>query len=98
MKQYCRYCANAIDYNGEATDFICEADAHCGNNGAGKMYSASKAKRPNKCKNFNFNEMDVFGANPDGSFKTYHPRHLREKVESGQIGMFDNPELLKGES
>lgn len=21
--QYCRYCANALDYNGECTDFIC---------------------------------------------------------------------------
>lgn len=28
--QYCRYCANAEDYNGDGTDFVCFADAPCG--------------------------------------------------------------------
>lgn len=46
--QYCRYCANALDYNGECTDFICTAKALCGDNGAGRFYKAIKAKRPNK--------------------------------------------------
>ena len=45
MKQYCRYCTNAIDYNGEATEFVCTAKAECGNNGAGRFYPAEKAKR-----------------------------------------------------
>ena len=60
MKQYCRYCFNALDYNGEATDFLCEANAPCGNYGAGKFYDARKAKRQNKCKYFEFNPLDVF--------------------------------------
>lgn len=48
--QYCRYCANTLDYNGECTDFICTAKAPCGDDGAGRFYKAVKAKRPNKCK------------------------------------------------
>lgn len=40
MRQYCRYCSNAFDYNGEGTDFICEANAPCGNNGSGRFYDA----------------------------------------------------------
>lgn len=60
MLQYCRYCANAIDYNGEGEDFICLAKAPCGNDGAGRMYDAKKARRVNKCKHFEFNELDVF--------------------------------------
>jgi hypothetical protein len=54
MKQYCRYCANALDYNGEGTEFLCNADAPCGNNGAGRFYDAEKAKRKNKCKYFHY--------------------------------------------
>lgn len=48
MKQYCRYCTNAVDYNGEATDFVCTAKAECGNNGAGRMYPAKKAQTEDK--------------------------------------------------
>ena len=40
--QYCRYCANALDYNGECTDFICTANALCGDNGAGRFYKAGR--------------------------------------------------------
>ena len=95
MNQYCRYCANALDYNGEATDFICEADAPCGGDGAGIMYPASKAKRINKCRYFVFNELDIFGQLEDGSFKKYHPQGKREKVESKQIGIFDKAGEIK---
>lgn len=72
MKQYCRYCANALDYNGEATDFVCMAKAPCGNNGAGQFYKANKAKRPNKCRHFEFNPMDVF-------YTTYGEREYKPR-------------------
>lgn len=80
MKQYCRYCANALDYNGEAEDFLCVANAPCGNNSAGRFYKADKAKRTNKCKYFEFNPMDVF-------YTTYGDREYkpREKREDKQM-------------
>ena len=78
MIQYCRYCCNALDYNGEAEDFLCHANAECGAFGAGRFYDASKAKRPNKCKHFEFNSYDIFRYNPDGSFAEYKPREKTE--------------------
>jgi len=86
MKQYCRYCANALDYNGEAVDFICEADAPCGNNGAGQFYPADKAKRINKCKHFIFNENDIFRYDENGNFVTYKPREHSKPLN--QVNMF----------
>lgn len=81
MAQYCRYCVHAIDYNGEGTEFICEANAPCGNNGAGQFYPAAKAKRVNHCKHFELNEIDVFGGTrADGTFKTYSPRGPRQRA------------------
>lgn len=79
MKQYCRYCANALDYNGEAYDFLCVAEAECGKNGAGCFYPAAKAKRVNKCKYFIFNPLDVF-------YTTYGEREYkpREKKKHTQ--------------
>lgn len=76
MKQYCRYCNNAFDYNGEATDFLCNAKAPCGNNGAGRFYGAAKAKRANKCRHFVFNPLDVFYTTY-GEHE-YKPRQKRE--------------------
>ena len=76
MKQYCRYCGNAFDYNGEGTDFICEADAPCGNNGSGRFYNAEKAKRPNKCKYFAFCNADIFRQDENGNFAEYKPRQI----------------------
>lgn len=76
MKQYCRYCSNAFDYNGEGTDFICEADALCGNNGAGRFYDAKKAKRQNKCKHFDFCNADIFRQDENGNFAEYKPREI----------------------
>ena len=73
MIQYCRYCANALDYNGEAEDFVCSADAECGDFGAGHFYDASKAKRPNKCKHFVFNPLDVF-------YTTYGEREYKPRT------------------
>ncbi len=85
MKQYCRYCSWAFDYNGEAEDFLCMAPAPCGNNKAGKFYDASKAKRPNKCKHFDFDPMDVFYTTYGE--REYKPRAPREKPEGEQMKM-----------
>lgn len=92
MKQYCRYCMNAIDYNGEATDFVCMAEAPCGNGGSGKFYDAGRAKRPNKCKFFEFNGLDVFSQAPDGSFRVYKPRQAHgPKME--QMNIFEGDDI-----
>lgn len=57
--QYCRYCANAEDYNGDGTDFVCFADAPCGDSGNGIFYSAAKAKAVNHCKHYAFCGIDI---------------------------------------
>lgn len=86
MKQYCRYCVNAIDYD---ECLICVAKAPCGNNGAGGSYNMEKAKRLNKCKHFEFNPNDLLRQNPDGSFRQYQPREAYKRkdiqeIEAGQ--------------
>lgn len=85
MNQYCRYCCHALDYNGEGVDFICEAAAPCGNNGAGKFYSVDKAKRINKCKHFIFNENDIFRYDANGNFAIYKPRDDYKVRERGTV-------------
>ena len=77
MKQYCRYCANAIDYNGEGKDFICLAKAECGNNGAGRFYTAEKAKKVNRCKWFRFNPLDVFYTTY--GYREYKPHGMHKR-------------------
>lgn len=85
MKQYCRYCMNAIDYNGEGKDFVCEAKAPCGANGAGMFYHAVKAKHPNNCKYYEHCGLDIFSNAPDGSFRKYKPReYQRPRREAEQ--------------
>ena len=79
MAQYCRYCINASDYNGEGEDFLCFADAPCGNNGAGAFYKADKAKRANHCKHFEGPAMDIF------SEREYQPRPPRTPSEYEQM-------------
>ena len=74
--QYCRYCANALDYNGECTDFICTEKAPCGCDGAGRFYKAAKAKRPNKCKYFEFLNADIFRQDENGNFAEYKSRKV----------------------
>lgn len=101
MIQYCRYCINAEDYNGEGEDFLCFADAPCGNNGAGRFYPANKAKRTNKCRYFVGFALDIF------SEREYAPRPISESdyeqlsyeqlrlIDLEVIGnIHDNPELL----
>ena len=79
IAQYCRYCINAEDYNGEGEDFLCFADAPCGNNGAGVFYKAAKAKRANYCKHFEGNAIDIF------SDREYQPRPPRTPSKYEQM-------------
>lgn len=62
MKQYCRYCNHCI--NGDAV--YCEA--------LKITISEEKAKRVNHCKEFVFNEIDVFDLD-----KRYKPRKKKMK-------------------
>ena len=66
MKQYCRYCSNCIV--GDAV--YCEA--------LNKTMSEEKAKRVNRCKEFVFNEIDVFDLE-----KRYKPR--KEKMKQRRL-------------
>ena len=86
MKQYCRYCVYALDYDGA---LICTTEAPCGNNGSGKMYNISKAKTLNKCKWFEFNPNDLLRQNPDGSFMQYKPKKPKytQEIDAGQISI-----------
>lgn len=62
MKQYCRYCAwlSVGDSN------YCEQRKEC--------LSEEYCKRVNKCKHFEFNEIDAFNFE-----KTYKPKEIKEK-------------------
>ena len=90
MKQYCRYCANALDYNGEGTEFLCNANAPCGNNGAGRFYDADKAKRRNKCKYFEFNSIDIFSYGENGYTREYKPRDKKKPKQKLDQIKFDD--------
>ena len=66
MKQYCRYCANANWYD----DFVyCHIKK--------KLINKTTASATNKCRDFGFNEMDVFDIE-----KKYKPR--TENAYNGQ--------------
>ncbi|WP_313413158.1 hypothetical protein [Sedimentibacter sp.] len=71
MKQYCRYCANAVLIDDDIA--YCEVKHH------------QRPKRlcvtPNKCKSFLFNEMDVFDIE-----KKYQPMKIK-KSAGNQIRM-----------
>lgn len=72
-KQYCRYCSYAEDWGGEGTNFVCFANAPCGDNGNGIFYSAAKAKAVNRCKYYGYCGIDIF------TNKEYQPRGKREE-------------------
>lgn len=73
MKQYCRYCA-----------FCCYGDeVYCEKHN--KTMSEERAKRTNECKDFAFNEIDVF--NPEQTYKERKPK------ENNEMSLFD----FKGE-
>lgn len=68
MKQYCRYCANC-----HYGDFVyCEIIRN--------TMREEKAKRPNKCKHFVFNPLDVFCPfDEDGKPRIYKPQKYTKK-------------------
>lgn len=61
MKQYCRYCANAIPYDND----ICFCSVK------NQMRDKSVCVKANKCKSFELNEIDVFDYESD---RRYQPR------------------------
>lgn len=70
MIQYCRYCS-----------YCCYGDVvYCEK--YKKTMAEERAKRVNKCKDFEFNEIDVF--NPD---HTYKERKTKDK--NNRITLFD---------
>lgn len=71
MKQYCRYCINAVLTENEEIVY-CD------------FFKKTRRKKScitvNKCKNFDFLELDVFD-----SEKKYQPREIKNKVLDNQI-------------
>lgn len=74
MRQYCRYCANFVTGNGDWCEEL------------KKEVGESAARRPNKCRVFEFNEIDAFDLN-----RTYKPRGegMRQSKTSEQPTLFD---------
>lgn len=62
MNQYCRYCAWL-----SPSDYYCEKKKIC--------LSEKSCKRINKCKNFEFNEIDVFDIT-----RIYKPKPQNKKL------------------
>ena len=71
MKQYCRYCAYLVTGNG----IYCTLK--------GKTLSESYTKSINKCKEFNFCQMDAYFENEKG----YCPRK-KKKYDDNQIILY----------
>lgn len=74
MKQYCRYCCHCH----YANCVYCDVKE--------KTMSERTAKAVNNCKDFLFNEIDVFY---EGDMnKVYKPREPKKKQCDGQIELF----------
>lgn len=73
MKQYCRYCQNCI--YGDVV--YCEE--------LNKEISLAGAKRANKCKHFEFNEIDALSGDLN---KVYKPREIKT-IDEKQPSLFD---------
>ncbi len=75
MIQYCRYCTEAI---GQDEDCVyCEAKD--------KFFSKAQCSRPNKCKDFSFNEIDALGFDLN---KKYKPRKKKAEITDKQKELF----------
>lgn len=70
MTQYCRYCSLATLQDDDLV--YCEAKK--------KQFTGEKAKRTNRCKEFQFNPVDVL--NESGE---YRPREPKKKNVDGQV-------------
>ena len=82
MRQYCRYCFHAVAYEDEW--YWCEQKNEC--------YHMKKSKRVNRCKQFEFNENDLWRCDENGNFEVYKPRgeyrkHVHEVMEN--YSLFD---------
>ena len=76
MKQYCRYCSHA--HYGDVVYCDVKNDT----------MSDESAKRVNKCKDFEFNELDVFCPyDENGNSCVYKPR---EKKAKRQLSLFED--------
>lgn len=80
MKQYCRYCAYACQIENDM----------CWCNKRGFTMKKTEASRLNKCKDFGFNEIDVFNIE-----HRYKPREKRnnDNQNDKQLSIFDYEEL-----
>ena len=73
MKQYCRYCSHC--HYGDVA--YCEK--------LKRTMSDEKAKRINKCKNFDFLEIDVF--NPEHSYKERQKASIKKMIAQADDGI-----------
>ena len=73
MTQYCRYCAHMIcgDFN------YCEVRKAC--------YPEDYIKRPNHCSQWELNEIDALGENPN----PYRPRERKAVPKGHQIDVWE---------
>lgn len=78
MKQYCRYCNNAV----QVDDGIIYCAAYK------QTLTEVKAKRVNSCKRFIFNEIDAFDL--ARKYKPIEQRKSNRSTGCGQISLFDN--------
>lgn len=73
MKQYCRYCINLVVNN---VPYCSEKK---------KVKGADSCKRPNKCKNFVFANVEPKYQDAFGETKGYKERKPKEVVDDGQM-------------
>ena len=76
MKQYCRYCVN-LCVNNVPYCMIHE-----------KCKSVSSCKRPNKCKDFVFADVESEYQDAFGETNGYKPRQPKQKQIGGQMSLF----------
>lgn len=76
MKQYCRYCVN-LCVNNVPYCMIHE-----------KCKGVSSCKRPNKCKDFVFADVEPEYQDAFGETNGYKPRQPKQKQIDGQMSLF----------
>lgn len=62
MRQQCRFCVHAKDML--KINYICSAVASCGGYGGGRIYSATRARKDNHCRNYQYSGVDIFTGKP----------------------------------
>lgn len=84
MTKYCRYCNNANLVGDDI--FYCQPK--------NEVYGIEKSKRVNHCREFDFNENDLWRCDENGNFETYKPRGPYQKREP--VPELDNMSLFEG--